>query len=210
MNTLVTAWLWTLLAAATGFAASFVSRSLLQLSRPWFVAVYAILVLGCFGFYARTTRLSVLAQFRRRWLAGAIGGVVAGAYLIRNAGGPPPTGAGRMVDLLWLGVANGALDALLLTVLPVLALYGSRSTHALASHRSRLAWAAVALIGATIVTAAFHVGFPAYRGARLLQPIGANLLITLAYLLTGSPVAALVAHILLQVAAVVHGVGPVI
>jgi hypothetical protein len=55
------------------------------------------------------------------------------------------------------------------------------------------------------VTAAYHLGYAEFQGPALIQPLIGNTIMTMAYLLTASPVAALVAHIIMHTAAVIHG-----
>jgi hypothetical protein len=114
-----------------------------------------------------------------------------------------PEGAALLGALLWLGLVYGVADALLLNVLPVLAVDGGAREGG--SERARLARALVALAASLLVTAAYHVGFPEFRGARLVQLLIGNAIITAAYLLTGSPLAAVVSHVVMHGAAVVHG-----
>ena len=98
-----------------------------------------------------------------------------------------------------------AVDALLLNIVPVLSLYGAHHPEELRLGPGRLYWGAVALAGSLLVTALYHLGFAEYRGRGLLQPLLGNAIITAGYLLTGNPLASLVAHVLMHVAAVLHG-----
>jgi hypothetical protein len=125
-------------------------------------------------------------------------------------GSPRSSGLPLTGDLAWFGVVYGTIDALLLTVVPVIALYGLRPAEELAESNLRLRWALIALAGSALVTAAYHAGFTEFRGPQLIQPVIGNLLITLAYLLSGSPLAAVVSHVVMHVAAVLHGMATTI
>lgn len=202
-------WRWTLLAALAGFASSFVFTSLLQWPRSAFVAVHATVTGVLVATYVLSRRVSLGTQFRRHWLGGIVVGAILGLILMRQVFSQPgsarPHGLLLVGDLVWYGGVYGVIDAALLTLLPVLCLYGSRNTSELALAGARLRWALVALLGSTVVTAAYHVGFAEFRGLTLLQPLIGNLAITLAYLLTGSPLTAVLAHVLMHVAGVLHG-----
>ena len=66
-------------------------------------------------------------------------------------------------------------------------------------------WAGVALLASLGVAAAYHLGFAEFRGPSLAGPLIGNGIITLSYLLTGSPVAPILAHVIMHAAAVFHG-----
>jgi hypothetical protein len=202
---------WTVLAGVTGLLSSGVFSSLLQLGRPWFVLAHAVLVLGFVALYCRSTGVRPLAQIRRRWLSGTVGGLVFGVILIRGVVQQPRSAAphdGELASaLVWLAVMYGLADALLLNVVPVLSVYGSRGSELLRRFTQRVRWGLAALGGSLLVTALYHAGFAEYRGPSLVQPLIGNGIITVSYLLTGSPLAPIVAHVMMHGAAVMHGPG---
>jgi membrane protease YdiL (CAAX protease family) len=97
------------------------------------------------------------------------------------------------------------VDAIILAILPVLALYGTRSADAVRSARGRLSAAAAALIGSALITAAYHLGFREFQGPQLALPVLGGVLTTLTYLVSGSIAAPIVAHVVMHAAAVLHG-----
>lgn len=62
----------------------------------------------------------------------------------------------------------------------------------------------LAFVASLVVTAGYHLGFPEFRGPALLAPLIGNGLFALAFLITGSPLAPLLAHIALHVIAILH------
>jgi hypothetical protein len=202
-------WSWTLAAALAGFAGAFVGSSVLHLPRATFVAVQVVVAMVCLGAYATFTGVHLGRQVAMRWKAGLVVGLIFGVLLAVQVQSQPQSarssGAALAADLAWFGVAYGAADALLLSVLPVLALYGARAASELRGQEDRLRWAGMALLGSAVVTAAYHLGFAEFRGAAIVAPVIGNLAITLSYLLSGSSVAPLVAHVIMHVAAVLHG-----
>ena len=192
-----------------GFGIAALFSSVLHWERDAFVLAYAIVGGGFVALYLRSHRIHPAVQLRRRWLGGLVIGLLAGAVLAfgvsRQPPSPHPTGAALAASLGWLGLVYGTLDALLLTVLPVLCVYGSRPSGELSTAKARLRWAAAAMLGSLFVTAAYHLGFAEFRGTALIQPLIGNAIITSAYLVAGNPLAPILAHVMMHGAAVLHG-----
>jgi hypothetical protein len=202
-------WRWTLLAAAVGLLSSLIFSTVLRLPRGLFVACWTITASAFLVWYVVSQNIDMRTQLQRRWVAGLVVGVMLGALLARQVLGQPGSlraeGLTLAGELLAFGVVYGVVDALMLSVLPVLSLYGMRSANELREPGARYKWAFVALVGSGIVSAAYHAGFAEFRGPQLVEPVIGNVLITLSYLLTGSPVAPIVSHVLMHAAAVMHG-----
>lgn len=202
-------WAWPLAAAGVGFASSALFSAVLHWPRNRFVLGYALLAGGFVALYLVAARIRPLVQLERRWRAGLLGGLALGAVLAHGVAAQPasarPAGAALAGALVWLGGVYGTLDALLLTVIPVLSVYGTRPPEVLRRPSARLRWGGLALVASLGVTAAYHLGFPEFRGQALVQPLIGNALVTAGYLLTGNPLAAIVAHVVMHVAAVLHG-----
>jgi hypothetical protein len=200
---------WTLIAALIGLVSSGIFSSLLAWDRPWFVAAHVTLVAGLTAACFFWNHISFKVQFGRRWRSGAVVGLLVAIPLVRNVLSQPassrPGGAALVWDVGWLGLVYGAADAMLLSVIPVLMLYGTRSAETLSHPARRLGWGLVALAGSLLVTAAYHAGFAEFRGPELVAPLIGNAVITAGYLLTGSPVTPVVSHVLMHSAAVLHG-----
>jgi len=200
---------WVSLAALVGFASAVVFSSWLRWDRNTFVAGHAALVGLFLAGYVVIGRVRPMIQLRRHWQAGLVGGFLVGAILAYGVTAQPPSprpsGVALAGALTWLGVVYGALDALLLTVVPVLSVYGSRPPELLREGRARAQWGGLALLASLVVTAAYHLGFAEFRGLTLVQPLIGNTIVTVGYLLTGSPLAAVLAHVIMHGAAVLHG-----
>jgi len=151
----------------------------------------------------------VSTQLRRRRLPGLIVGGLIGIVLVHNVlqqpASPTPAGAALATNAIWLGLVYGIADAVLLTIIPVLSLYGSAPPDAMRTAGVRLPRGGIALLGSLAVTASYHAGFAEFRGPALLAPLIGNGLITAAYLISGSAVAPLTAHVMMHLAAVAHG-----
>lgn len=202
---------WLASAALVGFLVSFVGADLLALPRGWFVLLH-LLVTGAFlALYSRRSALSPMDLQRRR-LPGLTWGAVAAAFavwfVVSQPGSEGPEGVERALAVVWLGLFYGVIDALLLNILPVFSTYRVATAHGwLQSWRGRFGAAVLALCMSLLVTFTYHLGFPEFRGAEIVQPLIGNAVFTLAYILSGSPLAALLSHVALHVAATVHAYG---
>jgi hypothetical protein len=63
----------------------------------------------------------------------------------------------------------------------------------------------IAMLASVLVTTAYHFGFPEYRGTGMMGPVIGNTTMTLGYLLTSNPLAAIFSHVAMHVTAVLHG-----
>ena len=200
---------WVLVAAAAGFVSAAVFTMLLGLDRRTFVAAWSAVAALLWAAYARHEQVRLRVQLARRLPSGIVIGSIAGAILVlsvlRQPASPAPAGSALALDLVWLGGVYGAVDALILSVLPVLALYGTRPGEPEPAPSERLARAAMALAGSALVTAAYHAGFREFQGPELLLPVLSNAGMTACYLISGSAAAPIVAHVAMHVAAVLHG-----
>jgi len=202
---------WVLGAALVGFSVPTTFVSFLHWPRAWFVLPYALAVLAFVALYVRWARIDVLARVRQHWLLGLAGGVVAAVFVVTNVlaqpVSPAPVGLELTAALVRLGVVYAIVDALLLSVLPLFATWRALSsvgwTHA---WPGRIATGVLAIVASLTVAGAYHLGFPEYRGAGLLAPLIGNGVLSLASLLTMSPVAAVLGHIAMHVSAVLHGI----
>ena len=111
-----------------------------------------------------------------------------------------------MGAILWRGVVYGAADGVLLSVFPILAVFGLFASKPL-RERSKRAVAgigALALVVSLLFTAVYHLGYPDFRGSKVSKPMTGDAIWSVPTLVTLNPVAAPLAHIGLHVAAVVH------
>ena len=200
---------WLLRLAVAGFTMSWLGAGVAGWHRDALVLVYAVVVGVLVFSYFRSAGVEFRKSLLRRWQSGVVAGLVVGGLLARNVmaqpGSPEPHGVQLAWPILWLGVIYGVVDALLLNVMPVWIVYAD--WNAGAKIRSvRLGRTAVALGASLLVTATYHLGYQEFRGPELMQPLIGNGLITLAFLLTGSPASSIIAHVIMHTAAVLHGI----
>jgi hypothetical protein len=198
---------WIVVLAAAGFAMSWLGASVAHWDRDALVLVYAV-VAGLLVFsYFRSTGVDFRQSLARRWQRGVMVGLAIGALLANNVmaqpASPEPHGVQLAWAILWLGVIYGVVDALLLNVMPVWIVYAGWDAGG--KIRPVLSRAALALGASLLVAAMYHLGYEEFQGPALMQPLIGNGLITLAFLLTGSPTASIIAHVIMHTAAVLHG-----
>jgi hypothetical protein len=187
---------------------SFLGADMARLTRDAVVPAYLVIVGALLLVYVRSTGVPLREALSRRWRVGSLVGLAVGALLTLNVlaqpGSPRPSGLHLVWALFWLGVVYGVVDALLLNVLPVWIVNpGGASVNR--RWQSRLGRAAVALGASLLVTATYHLGYQEFRGPALIQPLIGNGLLALGLLLTQSPAAAIIGHMIMHAAAVLHG-----
>jgi hypothetical protein len=206
---------WAVAAGLLGFVLSTIFAGMLRLPRNLYLIPY-IGISGLFFYaYIRWSGVSVLELIRHNWVWGLVGATLLALFTIKNVLSQPTSprteGFTLIFDLLWSGVAYGLTDALLLTVLPVLATWQAfTQLNWTANLPGRILVGVLAVLASVLVTAAYHLGYPEYRGAGLVGPVIGNTAMTLGYLLSNNPLAAIVSHIAMHIAAVLHGSASVI
>jgi hypothetical protein len=198
---------WYATAALVGFTVPFIGSSLLELQHDLYLGIYFAAVLGLCTAYAVATQLDLRETFVRHWKLGLALGVVVGFALVRNVfsedATPRADGAYYVFELLWRGGLYGAMDALLLTVLPCLVVYRALGGH-LASWRRRLAYFAASLALVMTIAAVYHLGFAQYREDGVGAPETGNTLISLPMLLSANPIGSIADHAAMHISAVAH------
>lgn len=206
----VRAPVWLAAALVASFAISAVFSGVLRLPREWFLIPWVAGGGAIFAAFVHAFRIDVRALMREHLVAGLVAAAIASAFLVVNVNGQPagavPQGFGLVGQAVWFGVAYGAIDGLLLSVLPVLAvdrwLPGGEGRR---SRRSMLRFGAVALVASCLMAAIYHLGYVEFRSARLVTAIIGNGVMTLAYLISRNPLAPVLSHAVMHVAAVLHG-----
>jgi hypothetical protein len=198
---------WYGLACVVGFVVPLVGSSALELQHDVYLGLYFISVLALFGAYVSVTKLDLGAVLRRQWTLSAALGLLFGFALVKNVlaedATPRPDGAYFAFELLWRGGIYGAIDALLLTVLPCLVVYRSLGGR-LETWRRRIAYFAASLALVMTITAVYHLGYAQYRDDGVRQPETGNAIISLPMLLTTNPVGSIADHAAMHISAVAH------
>jgi hypothetical protein len=202
-------WLWLAAAFPFAFAVPFLLADTLELNRDLFYGLYGLAVAGFVAGWARHTGLTRRDLTRNwRWglaLGAAGAGVVSMIVLRTEDATARPGGVEFVAALLWRGVVYGATDGVLLSVFPILAVFGAfAGTRLRASRRGTLAIGAIALLASFAVTAVYHLGYSDFRSSKLRKPLIGEVMWSAPTLLTLSPLGAPIAHVGLHVTAVAH------
>jgi hypothetical protein len=202
--------MWVIGAAILGFALSATFAGLLQFPRNLFLVPYLLLAGMYLAGYVRWSQVDLGELIGHNRLWGLVGALALGAFVVKNIlsqpASPHTTGLRLAFDLFWQGIVYGGLDALFLSVLPVLAAWTAFSQLGWTeSWPGKLAVGALGLAASLLVTFAYHWGFPEYRGGQVASPLFGNGMMSLGYLLSNNPIAAFFSHIAMHVAGVLHG-----
>jgi len=195
-------FLWPAAAALLAGAVSFVSTDVLALSREAFLVPYVFLASALGVAFVSYAHVDVSAAVRRNPMRTVAVTIVMALLTIGTVmlqpGAPRAQGAQLAFQLTWDGAAYGAVDGFLLTVIPI-----SAVRHALRTTR----WTtdALALLASVGVFLVYHLGFAEFRSTAIAAPIVAGLIFGAAYLLSRNPLAPILAHAAMHIAAVLHG-----
>jgi len=207
-------WWMPLLALAgiafVAFLVPWVLTDVAHVPRALYLASLMIVTAALTWGYLAWSGRDMVAFMTHHWVWGLLGAVVSGAITARGviaatkrAGAPRPTprtSRERVGGVVWEGLLYGAAEGVLLSVLPVLAawqafdLLGWTSTAA-----GAIGSGLIALVASAMVISVHHLGYREFRGTReIVFPNVACGLLSLAYLLTGSPIAPTGGHFLLH------------
>lgn len=202
---------WIVAAAVLGFAITAVFAGLLRLQRSIFLVIYLALAVPFLYAFLHWSKLSIIELIRHNWVWGLIAAVLVGAFTVRNILSQPTSphsqGLSLVFDIAWLGIIYGTLDALFLSVVPVLATWQAFSTLGLTNTLpGKVLVGAIALIASLLVTVAYHLGYPEYRiTGGVMGPSIGNGVISLGYILTNNPISAVFSHVAMHIAGVLQG-----
>jgi hypothetical protein len=200
--------LWTLAAGVLGLFISAIFAGLFRMRRAVFLVPYVLLA-GAFLYgYFHWAHLNVGEFIIRNWLWGVIAAIVVGIIMVRNVlsqpSSPRPKGPKLLFELFWFGIIYGALDALLLSVLPVLVTWQAFPDLG-NTILGKIGLALLALLASEFITTAYHAGYPEFRNASLVLPGIGNGIMTLAYVLSMNPISAVGSHVAMHIASVLRG-----
>jgi hypothetical protein len=202
--------IWILFASLLGFSVAAIFSGLLKLNRNIYLLFYVPLVLCLFILFILSNKINILDILTHNWYWGLLGAILAAAFVIKNVFSQPSSprnkGLALLSDILWPGIVYGLMDSLLLSVLPILSVQ-SALTNSFWHDRwmGRIALGLLALLASFFVTTSYHLGYQEFRGKKVIWPNVGNGILSLAYFLTMNPLAAILPHIGMHVAAMIHG-----
>lgn len=208
-------WLWVLGAALLSWACAAFFAGVLHWPRPLFLAPYVLLAGGFLLAWLRWGGVDWRHELTRNWGWGLLAALVVGAFVVRNVlqqpRTPMPQGMDLVFTLLWLGLVYGLVDSLLLSVLPIAATWQACTRLGWTERwPGQMATSGLALLASLVVTVAYHLGYPEFQGLAVLGPVVGVGVMSIAYLFSRSPLAPVLSHIAMHVAAVLYGLATAI
>jgi hypothetical protein len=202
-------WLWLVAGFPFAFAVPYVLADTFGLNRDVFYGLYALAVAGFVASWARDTGLTRRDLWRNwRWglALGAAGAVVMSLVVFRTEEATDgPGGLDLLAAILWRGVVYGATDGVLLSVFPILAVFGAfAGTRLREQILGKVAIGTMAMVISVGITAVYHLGYSDFRSEKVRKPVSGDLVWSAPTLFTLSPLGAPIAHIGLHSSAVVH------
>ena len=202
--------IWIPAASLLGFLITYIFAGILRWQRSIFLIPYVVLTTLFVYTYARWSNLNLTGMINNNWGWGIIGAIIASLLLVRavlrQPVSPRSQGKALILKLIWLGLIYGAVDSILLSVLPVWITWQAFSSFDFAATLiGKIAIGVLAFILSEVVTVAYHWGYPEFRSKSVKQPVIGNGICTLAYLLSMNPLAAIGSHVVMHIAAVWHG-----
>lgn len=201
---------WILIAALFSFTISAVFSGWIGLRRNNFLILYIPLSGIVLYVFYRWSGVDVVDLLVTNWLWGVLAAAVAAFIAVRNVlrqkSYPRRTGAAFFLDMLWPGLAYGAVDGLLLSVLPIMAVTrGLAESQWASGFWGEIAIGVLAMLASLLITIVYHLGYPEFRNKRVVWTLVGNGLFSLAFLVSGNFLAAVLPHIAMHMAAMWHG-----
>lgn len=203
-------WTWLGWELVLAFGVPFLFADLIGLPRDLYYALYMLFVGVFVAAWARASKLDVRALLRRNWqwavvLGTACAGALTFIVLRTEDATTHPQGLELATAVVWRGVLYGVTDGVLLSVFPILAVFGAfAGRRILRRLRGKLAVGALALGVSLAFTATYHLGYPEFRSELLRKPVAGDVVWSVPTLVTLNPIGSPIAHAGLHVSAVLH------
>ncbi|HCT95015.1 MAG: hypothetical protein A2X19_09625 [Bacteroidetes bacterium GWE2_39_28] len=210
MNALQSSIIWLGMANLLGFGISAIFSGKIKLSRRFFLLPYVILTSIFLYFYFESNSLISKEFWTHNWIYGLLAGLVIGLILMKNILSQPYSqknkGLMLFFDIIWLGVIYGVIDGLFLNVMPVKAVYIMFGTTTFGNSSIGVIIIGIfALISSLLITFLYHIGYKEFRNNSVMLVLLGNTLITLAFIISGNPLGAVISHTIMHIAAVFRG-----
>ena len=201
--------LWLIGLAVAAFAVSWLLASRLRLGRFLYVAVLFVVTAALSAGYLLWLGMGAGQMLTTRWGWGLLAAPVAAAFpafgMTRLPASRRRTGLALGGALLWEGVVYGVAEGILLSALPAFITWQMVHSLGWSGFGGGLARWTLPVLASILVIVVHHLGYADYRN-RQLVPISAGCgLLTVGYLVTASVLAPTIGHVLMHIAAIIHG-----
>lgn len=196
--------LWLAGIAAVAFLVAWMLSDLMPTRRVVYIPSLALAVGALTAGYLAWSR-SGTSFWTHQWGLGILGAILAGGLLtmLLNRRGVGEVRARPVTAMTvgWDGLVYGAAEGLLLSVLPVVVTWQVMSSNGWGDGWRAAAAAALSIVASIVVIVVHHLGYPDFRRSRskLGQAILGCGVLSIAYLLTASVIAPILAHAALHV-----------
>lgn len=197
---------WIVITLLFTFLTSAIFSGWLKLPRNLYLLIYIPFSLAVFVLFVFTTELNIVKHFIYNWYWGLAGAAAASVIVIKNVLSQPASESNRgyllIRDIIWSGFFYGLVDSLLLSVLPILAVR---------QELINVEWAGnfivglIALLVSSVITVVYHLGYQEFRNKNVLWTVFGNGVLSLAFIITMNPLAAVIPHIAMHITAIIHG-----
>ena len=201
--------IWLVALPAVAFAVAWLSGTRLRMRRGSYVALLFAVTGAIAAGYLAWLDVDVTDVVVRRWGWGVFAGVLIAGLLIgparRQPVDHPLAGRARVAAIGWEGVVYGAAEGVLLSALPPFMTWQMIHAAGWGGVGGAVGrWTLPVVAGAGVIVI-HHLGYWSCRN-RILVPITVALsLLSLGFLVTGSWLAPVIAHVGLHAVLIVHG-----
>lgn len=201
--------LWLLALTVAAFAVSEVAANIYRLSRGPYIAVLTLVTAALTVGYVAWAGLDPVQLLTTHWGWGLLAAPLSAAFLIIGMARLPVThrytGSSLGRVLLWEAVVYGIAEGVLLSALPVLITWQMIHGLGWSGAAGSVALWTLPIVASIAVIIVHHLGYWEYRN-KMLRPISLGCgLLSLGYLLTGSPIAPVLGHVLAHASGLLHG-----
>ncbi len=202
--------LWIIFAAFIGFGISAIFSGYFRLPRNIYLFSYIPLVAAFFYIFVDVYNIDMQSFVFHNFYWGLLGAAIATMVVIQNVISQPSSATSKgyklIFDIFWPGFAYGLIDVLLLTIIPVLSVkFMVADASWFEAWGGKIGFGMIALFASLFVTTAYHIGYTEFRGKKLFGALIGNGILTLGYILTMNPLAAILPHIIMHITAMIHG-----
>lgn len=190
---------WVIRASILGFVISAVFAGWMKLSRNRFLIPYVSIVSIFLCSFFVLNDIDAANLLTDNWTWGILAGVLVSIFLVKTVRTQPvsrqSTGAVLGLDIAWAGLVYGIIDALFLNVMPLVSVWiGASQFDWAGTLAGKIGIGAAGLFSSLLVTLTYHLGYPEFRNRSVGLVLVGNLIITIAFLLSGNPFGSLISH----------------
>lgn len=201
--------LWLIGVAAASFAVSELVATKYRVAREPYIGVLTLVTAALTVGYVVWAGLDPVQLLTTHWAWGIAGAMlvplVLSVLIMRRPVESRSTGSSPAIAVLWESVVYGVAEGVLLSTLPVLITWQMIHGLGWSGAAGTVALWTLPIVASVAVIVVHHLGYWEYRNRELRSiSLGCGLL-SVGYLLTGSPIAPALGHILLHGALLRHG-----